>query len=91
METPELITTGVCGCCNYEGIPVKEYTISGEYDIRNGTKPEPRTLCMFCSHTFISGMVNFPSQSAPGVIGLAQSLGWIANRILAEIKAGKVS
>jgi hypothetical protein len=69
-----------CDCCHYEAADLESYkTGMGEGDKR---------LCEFCANTFLSSIVENPAhyETDPA---LARSIGWIANRLLDEIRKGK--
>lgn len=73
-----------CDCCGYEAATL-DFDCHAE-GLR-GLDRKTTTLCEVCASTHLSKSVNYPSQCPDQQ--LWQSIGWIANRILDEIRASR--
>ena len=70
----------MCDCCGYEGVELEAYAGA------SGQERRGFLLCEVCAHTPVSSAVIYRSQCAdPKTL---QSLGWIANKILEEVRRG---
>ena len=68
-----------CECCDYD-TPSLEY-----YSPRPG-QDTGRWLCEICASTDLETIVIHPQIYSADIAAIARSMGWIANRILDEIR-----
>ena len=71
-----------CECCGYEAATS---LFSGHAEGLRGLETKKTYLCEVCSSTHLSSSVNYPSWCPDPQ--LWQSIGWLANRILDEIRS----
>jgi len=71
-----------CDNCGYE-TKVERY----EEPVRSVCKEDVFWLCEVCANTHLSKAIQYPAQCSAAM--LYKSIGWIANRLLDEIKTLK--
>lgn len=74
-----------CECCGFRGIPLQPYSSVGTERWLHGNHND-FWFCEICANTSLSDAVQFPRQVDAR---LYRSLGWLANRILHEIRQQK--
>lgn len=76
MNQPEDSKRGECGNCGYE---------TELFEVRKlGGTDEVNWFCEVCAGTFLGRATEYPHQLADPL--LYKSIGWIANRLLDEIR-----
>jgi hypothetical protein len=87
---PELIDgeKPICDCCGYEA-PLKYYRGPITKSTPGG-EPNGSKFCEVCAGTYLSHSVSYPYTLGEHKL-LWGSIGWIANRILDEIRAGRAA
>ena len=75
-------TNGTCESCYFEDIEVKEYP---------DEKNNPIKLCGICAGSLLSKSITYPSLYNSDTRLICSSVGWIANKILQEIKNAKAN
>jgi len=75
---------GECECCGFRGIPLKNYRGEGTERWAEGNHDD-FWFCEVCASTYLAHTVLYPDLYGDRS-KLFKSLGWIANRILQEIR-----